>query len=172
MNFGKIKNNNGLTLIEALLYLSIAALILLVVSVFLTGTIQSRVKNQTIAEVEQSGQQVMNIILQTIRNAETVTAPTQGNSDSALELDVYDVADDPTIFTLNGDTIQVTEGAGSTIDLTSSRIVVSSLTFENLTRPGRSGSIRVEFTLNHVNPAGRNEFDFEKTFVGAATIYN
>ena len=47
--------NKGFTLIELLLYVSIASTVLLASTVFFHMLLESRVKNQTISEVEQQG---------------------------------------------------------------------------------------------------------------------
>src|SRR3989338_6871109 len=72
--------SNGFTLIELLLYVGIASIILLVTSLFLSTLLQSRIKNQTIAEVEQQGLAVMQLITQTARNADSVNSPDTGAS--------------------------------------------------------------------------------------------
>lgn len=164
------KTQSGFTLIELLLYVSISAVLLLVISVFLSSLVQSRIKNQTVAEVEQQGLQVMQIITQTARNAEAITLPAQGVSASSLTLDVITAASDPIVFDLSSGVIRITEGAGSAIVLTNSRIVASALTFQNLSRASTPGTIRIQFTLTHVNPEERNEYSFTKTFIGSATL--
>ena len=160
----------GFTLIELLLYVSIASIILLATSVFLSTLLESRIKNQTIAEVEQQGLQVMQLITQTVRNAEAITAPTVGTSASSVTLDVITVASDPTVFDLSSGVLRITEGAGSAVALTNSRVTVSALTFQNLSRTSTPGTIRIQFTITHVNPSGRNEYNFSKTFIGSATL--
>lgn len=163
-------SQDGFTLIELLLYVAIAAVMLLAISVFLASLLQSRVKNQTIAEVEQQGSAVMQIISQTARNGEAITSPAVATSASSLTLDVVTVASDPTIFDLSSNVIRVTEGAGAAVPLTNSHIVASALTFQNLSRASTPGTIRVQFTLTHINPEGRNEYEFSKTFSGSASL--
>lgn len=168
-----MKNNHsqsGFTLVELLLYVAISSVLLLAISFFLQTLLESRIKNQTIAEVEQQGLQVMQMITQTTRNAEAITLPAQGASASSLTLDVITAVNDPTIFDLSSGTIRITEGAGSAIVLTNSRIVASALTFQNLSRASTPGTVRIQFTLTHQNPEGRNEYSFAKTFIGSATL--
>jgi len=162
--------SNGFTLIELLLYVSIASVMMLVISIFLSTMLESRVKNQTIAEVEQQGSQVMQVIMQTARNAEAITSPAVGASASALTLDVVTVANDPTVFNLLSGAIRITEGAGSAVPLTNSRVTASALTFQNLSRASTPGTIRITFTLSHVNTSGRNEYNYSKTFYGSASL--
>lgn len=160
----------GFTLIELLLYIAIASIMLLLISAFLAELLQSRVKNQAIAEVEQQGVQVMHLITQTVRNTEGITSPAQGGSDSSLTLDVLEVAQDPTVFYVEDGGIFISEGGGDAEALTNSRVVVSGLTFQNLSRTDTPGTVRVQFILSHVNPEDRNEYRYEKTFVGSATV--
>lgn len=129
-----MKKQKGFTLIELLLYVSIVGAIIFSIAGFLSLSMQSRVKNQTIAEVEQQGVQIMQSLTQTIRNASAISIP-------------YDIS-----------------------DLYNSRVTVSNLTFTNLTRAGTPGNVRIQFTLTHINPSGRNEYDFSKTFYGSASL--
>ena len=167
-----LQPNKGFTLVELLLYVGIASIILLITTLFLSTLLESRIKNQTVAEVEQQGLQAMQIITQTARNAEAITTPSQGASASSLTLDVITALNDPTIFDLSSGAIRIKEGAAAIIPLTNSRITASALTFQNLSRPTTPGTIRIQFTLTHVNPDGRNEYNFNKTFIGSATLRN
>ncbi len=160
----------GFTLIELLLYVSIASILLLATSAFLFALLESRTKNQTIAEVDQQGIHVIQLITQAARNAETITAPTVGTSASSLTLDVITAASDPTVIDLSSGVIRITEGAGSAVELTNSRVTASGLTFQNLSRASTPGTIQIQFTLTYVNPSGRNEYDFTKTFISSATL--
>lgn len=140
-----LQPKKGFTLIELLLYVSIIGAIIFSVAGFLSLLMQSRVKNQTIAEVEQQGVQVMQIITQTGRNATDINFPSA--------------------FDLSGGVIHE-----NTIALTNSRVDASALTFQNLSRAGTPGTIRIQFTLTHVNSSGRNEYDYTKTFYGTASL--
>ena len=155
-----ISNSNAFTLIELILYIGIASILLVTISSFLFILLESRVKNQTIAEVEQQGIQAMQI----------VNSPTQGTSGSTLSLDVITAGNDPTVFDLSSNTLQITEGSGGAVSITNSRIIVSDLTFRNLSYSNAQGAIKIEFTLTHINPEGRQEYGYSKTFYGSASI--
>lgn len=141
----KLQANKGFTLIELLLYVSIVGTVIFSIAGFLSLSMQSRLKNQTIAEVEQQGVQVMQIITQAGRNATDINFTST--------------------FDLSGGVIRE-----NTIALTNSRVVASDLTFQNLSRAGTPGTIKVQFTLTHVNPEGRQEYNFSKTFYGSASL--
>lgn len=169
------KNDNrkfpkGFTLIELLLYISISSIILLVSVFFLQTLLESRIKNQTIAEVEQQGVQTMQLITQTIRNADSIVSPGQGVSANLLSVNTYTGALNPTVFDLSGGVIRIKEGAAAVVPLTNSRIAVSALSFFNLSRASTPGTIQIQFTLVYVNSTGRNEYNYSKTFTGSATL--
>lgn len=164
------RQSPGFTLLELLLYVSLVSIILLIISMFVSALLQSRVKNQTIAEVEQQGLFVMQTMTQTTRNALTVTAPATGTSAAAATLTVLDGTKSPTIFDLSGGVVRITEGAGTAVPVTSSRLTASALMFQNFSASGTPGTMRIQFTLTAVNPSGRSEFSYAKTFVGSATL--
>mgnify|MGYP003393635783 CR=1 FL=1 len=165
-----LQTNRGFTLIELLLYVAISSVILLVTMFFLQTLLESRIKNQTIAEVEQQGLQSIQIITQAVRNAATINSPAQGASAASLSIDTYTAGNNPTIFDLSSGALQITEGASATVALTNSRVTVSALTFQNLSRASTPGTVRVQFTITQVNTSGRNEYNFSKTFYGSASL--
>lgn len=162
---------HGYTLIELLLYVVIIGMLLTSVVSFMGTVTEARVKNQTIAEVNDQGAMVMSYITQTIRNASSISAPAAGGvAATSLTLVVPTASLSPTIFSLNGTTFQVKEGAAAAIALTSGDVEVSSLSFKNLTRSGTSGIVQVSFTLSRVNPANQNAFNYQKTFTSSAEV--
>lgn len=158
------------TMVEVLLYVSLVSIMLVVLSTFFGAIVQSRQRAQVIADVNEQGVQIMQILTQTIRNSTAITAPAVGVSASAATFTVTTAGLSPTVFDLNTGVIRMAEGAGTAIPLTSNRVTATSLTFTNLTRTGTKGTVRIQFTLSHVNPSNRREFNYSETFYGAATI--
>lgn len=166
-----MNNNRGFTLIELLLYIAIVSVVVFVIAGLITSVLQSRVKNQTVADVEQEGAYVMQLITQTVRNATAVNSPAIGASSASLSVNVTSAPSSPTVFDSSAGVLRITEGAGSPVSLTSSHVTVSSLLFKNLSVAALpQGSIRISFTITHVNTSGRNEFTYSKTFTGAADL--
>ncbi len=161
---------SGFTLVEMLLYMAILSVILFALSSFAFMSFQSRIKNQTIAEVEQQGNQIMDIILQTVRNSAAINSPAVQASGTSLSVNTYFGATTPTVFALSGSNIQMTEGAGSAVNLTGGRVAASVVSFSNLSESGAPGMVRAQFTLTYINNAGTNEYDFNKTFYGTASL--
>ena len=162
--------NKGVTLIELLLYIALSAMILLVSSVFLSLLIRSRIKNQTIAEIGQQGTQIMQLMTHAIRNADNINSPTQGSSGTTLSLETSLGSTNPTVFQFSGGRIQMREGSGSLDNISSSRVTVSDLSFQNLSRAGTPGNIKINFTLTHNNPSGQNEYSFARTFTASSSL--
>ena len=167
---GNLQPNKGFSLIELLLYVSISAILLLAVSSFLGILLEARVKNQTIAEVEQQGAQIVQLVAQSIRNSNGINSPATSTTSSLLSLNMPNSSDSPTIFDLAGSTFRITEGAISPILLTNSRVAVSSLEFHNLSRADTAGVVRVKFNISHINPEGRNEYDYSRMFFASASL--
>ena len=163
-------SKKGFTLIELLLYISLTGIIILSVSILTINILQSRVKNQTITEVEQQGVQIMQQITQAIRDAEEINSPTIGNSAPSLSLQVTSSIDDPTVFNISNNILKIKKGTSQEEDLHNSRVSLSNLTFSNLTRTDTPGIIRIEFILSYVNNSGRNEYEYSKNFYASASL--
>jgi Tfp pilus assembly protein PilW len=160
----------GFTLIEMLLYVALVSMLLIAITGFFGLSADARVKNQTIAEVDQQGTQVMDYITQTIRNASSISAPAIGTSASSLTAVVPTASLSPTVISLNGTALQTVEGSASAVPLTSSRVQVSSLTFKNLARSGTNANLQISFVITRTNPNSRNEYEYSKTFTSTAAL--
>jgi len=170
MKSDKNIKRKAFTLIELLLYIGLAGFILLATSVFYFETLRSRVKNQTITEVEQQGTMAMETITQAIRNSDSVTAPVVATSGSSLTITSTVPAQNPTVINVTSGSIKIAEGATAAVELTTPKVTVSSLNFQNLSMSLTPGIIKVSFTVTYINNSGRNEYDFSKTFTGAASL--
>ena len=165
-----IKKHWGFTLIELLLYVSLAAIFLIGLSVFLHASFQTRNKNQVMAEVDQQGIQVAQLITLALRNATEINSPTAGTSAAVLSITTPMSANNPTVFDLSSGVIRITEGSSPAEELTNSQVTSSSLNFQNLSRPGTPGNIKISFTLTFTSPSTRNEYSYSKTFYGSASL--
>lgn len=166
----KSEDQKGFTLIELLLYTSLTAMIILVVSMFFQLVITSRVKNQTIAEVEQQGTQIIQIVNQSLRNSVAINSPATGANAASLSINTTISANNPTIFDIASGVFQMKEGAAAGVPLTNNRVTVSALTYQNLSRSLTPGTIKYQFTITYNNPNNRNEYQFSKTFYATATL--
>jgi len=125
MIFQQPNKNQGFTLVELIVYIAVSSFVLAAIGGLVWMLMQSRAKSQAIAEVEQQGALIMDTITQSVRNAESITAPTVGNTGTTLTLDVVEATDDPTIFTLSSSDMEITEGVAAAVALNADNITVS-----------------------------------------------
>lgn len=130
----------------------------------------SRVKHQSISEVNQQGVSAMNYISRAIQGADSITSPGPGATAVSLVLTVPDAGSSPTTFNVSGGVVNVTEGLGSPLALTGGKVTVDSLSFTNLSGPGSPGIVQINLTLSRVNSSGRNEYSYQKTFIVSEAI--
>ena len=162
----------GLTLVEMILYVGICSALLLSLSSFYIFLLSSRIKSQSITEVEQQGLQAVQLVTQTVRNARSLDSPGIGSSGSLLSVTMINALLNPTTFDTDASgTLRIKEGTGPYIPLTNSHVSVSALTFQNVSSSSSVDRVlHYTFTVTNNNPTGKNEYSYAKTFVGSATI--
>lgn len=144
-----MKKNNvqkGISLVETIVYVGIFSLFVIGLAQFTATLSTTRLHTQGVLEVNDQGSQAIKLITQTLRNASSVNSPNVGSSASTLNLTLDSVPGN-TIFYENGGVLYINEGPGSPIELTNNKVVVSNLTFSNLSRAGTPNIIKISFTL-------------------------
>lgn len=164
-----MNNKKGFTLIELLLYVSITSFVLTAVVLFVSMMLETQTKNRTVMEVNQQGVQVMQIISRAIQTAVDVNTPFLGTSGTQLSLGMSDSSKNPTIFEVSSGTLWISEGSNS-YALTNSKVSVVNLSFSNRSKTSTPGVIGFTFTLSHVNPENREEFDYSRIFSSSASL--
>ena len=164
------QNTAGFTLIELLLYVTIISTLLLAVSFFFASSAALQVKNQAENDVTAQADVIMEQMTHSLRNADSVTSPVAGSTAAQLTLAVPTAAASPTIFSLNGTTLQMREGSGAFIALSSPAVAVTNLQFKNLSRAGTPGAVRISFTLARVAAGARDEFNFQRDFATTGAL--
>jgi Tfp pilus assembly protein PilW len=160
----------GITLIETVIYISLASVLLLALSALFVMSTTARVKNQSINEVNQQGSYVMEQMVQAVRGASAVTTPAAATTGSSLSLTLPAASASPTVFSLSGTALQVKEGTATAVPLTNGLVQASNLSVVNLTRSGTNGIVRISFTLARTKNSTRNEYDYSKTFTTSVSV--
>jgi prepilin-type N-terminal cleavage/methylation domain-containing protein len=174
MQQAHLKMKKGFTLIELLLYLSVSAIIITIVSIFLATLNEIKVKNQVISTVEEQGMYVSDVINSTIRIAKkTVTPNASGASSLTLELEMVDSTKSPTKVYVTDGILYIKEGTKDALAITDSRIALSELKFFNVTPSGAIGHIWYSFKVKAQSQSNRYQYEYEKVFeTGASIRYN
>ena len=151
--------SKGFTLIELVIYIGIVAVILIVLFNFGWEIIYLNVKSQAWREVQQNSRLAMEKITESILGASTVNSPLPGNSTNLLSLAMQDLNLDPTIFEIKADKLTITQGGTGPYQLTNNRVKVINLQFTNLSYQDAPGTIKVQLTIEHVNPNNLNQYE-------------
>jgi type II secretory pathway pseudopilin PulG len=160
----------GFTLVEVLLYVSLMGILLGAISLLFVLMLQARADHEAVAEVEGQGAHAMQAILQVTRDAQGILGPATSSPSSTLTLAVTTSTLSPTVFELSTGTIRMREGSFAPTMLTTNRVAISNLTFQNLTRPNTSGTVRIEFIVDYESSSTIGRSAYQKTFIGSATL--
>jgi type II secretory pathway pseudopilin PulG len=119
----KQHRQGGYTLLELLLYIAIVGGLLTAVTFFLGVVVDSRVKNESISDVDNQGTAIMDSMTQTIRNATSITVPAAGASGSSLTLVVPTGSLSPTVFSMSSSSTLGYSVNGASVDSNDSNSV-------------------------------------------------
>jgi prepilin-type N-terminal cleavage/methylation domain-containing protein len=174
MQQNHLTTKKGFTLIELLLYLSVSAIIITIVSIFLATLNEIKVKNQVISTVEDQGMYISDVINATVRVAKkTITPNSSGASSLSLELEMVASTKSPTKLYVTDGVLYIKEGASEPLAITDSRIAISELKFFNVTPSGATGHIWYSFKVKAQSQSNRYQYEYEKIFeTGASVRYN
>ena len=162
----KEKNKKGVSLIELMLYISIMGILMAAISSFIYSNKTIGDRNEAISEVETQGNEIVNIISQTIRNSASVTGLALGAT--ATQLTVVDNGV-TIIFNLTSGKVTIKRGAAAAVNLNTDQVVVSNLSFKNFGNATK-GSINFQFDAAYLNLGGREELNYTKTFSGSGSL--
>ena len=152
------------------MYIALTSIVMLILVGFMTVLFQGRERSRTVTDLDSNAQTIMQEIIQTARNAEVINSPSAGVTASTLSLSVLDGTLDPAVYELSSGNLTVNEGASGPLNLNSETVTVSALSFQNLSRPGTRGIVRIVFTLTYANPSNEPVYNFSRTYYGSAAL--
>ncbi len=155
------KKNKGFSLIETLFYISLFAIVSLILVRATLTMISAFRDTQVTADINQTNQ-VLERISREIRLANSVNTI----SSSSLKLNTEDSSDNPkTItFTLNGTNLELRENDVLTGNLNSTNLAISALNFTQITTTN-SIAIRITMTVKSNRYGSTRTEDFNNTLV-------
>lgn len=168
MNKIKIKNQQGFTLIEVLIYI---ALVGTVVGNFISfGLSIATYQNKAfiIQEVNSSLREAMGHISWQVKEADQIISPQPGEETDRL---IYkqEAAGSNIVISASGNGLYQAEGAGDPQFLTSQTVKVSGISFRNLAGAGRKDSIQVSLSIESGNMSSTPEFAYAQSMQTTAT---
>ncbi|MEK7573953.1 MAG: prepilin-type N-terminal cleavage/methylation domain-containing protein [Patescibacteria group bacterium] len=132
------KNNSGFTLIETIIYIGIVAII---IGSFLLITEQIIFSNnRTRQQIELADNQKFLIqkINWLLRSVDTVNTPAPDTTSAILSVNKINFADNPLVIDLNNNAVRLTTGGASAVPITNNSVVVTGLTFRQITLPNQN----------------------------------
>ncbi len=166
---GIASNNRGFTYVEAIIYLGVVSLLIGTVGALAGLTARSSGREAVRREVEEQGRQAMEIMTRTVRNASAIVSPAAASESSSLSVSVDSEPASPTVFSFASGAVVATEGAGAAVPLTSANVTASGLSFQNLSRAGTPGTVRISFVLSGATGSSA-PFTYQQTFYGSASL--
>jgi len=162
-------SKKAFSLLETIIYVAIFSIIVIAVVNFsniITGT---RVYNQVVFEVNGQGSSVIKTITHSIRNANSINSPTVGNTASNLSISTDNSETNPTVFSVSGGVLYITEGSGAPVAMTNNKVIISNMIFSNLTRSGTPDILSVSFNIASTSP-NSTPVTYSADFTGSAAI--
>lgn len=165
-----MKKLSAFSLLEAILYLALVSLFIAAIASYWGSIKEMSDRSEAIDAVNNEAQFIIGQITQTIRNSDSINTPVPATSAAAISLAQAIPAVNPTLYAFNNGSITVAEGVAGPIALDSSRVVVSGLSFTNLTVDGTKGVVRIQLTLSYNNTSGNANLNYAQTYYATATI--
>ncbi len=164
------RKQSGFTLIEYLIYIAIAAVLILVATNVLFTVLQGKEKLQAIEDVGQNGRYALDVMTQAITNAQSVTVPAYGTSGTTLTVQTSSPATNPMSFFVENDVVNIKEGSSPTTSLMADEVTVHYLRFTNVSGTATSTAIRIEMSVSSTNPNLDPDLAFGESFRATATV--
>ena len=160
----------GFTLLELMLSIAFAGILIAAITQWFAATVQTQAKIDSMEQVNYYGAKIMHDILQSIRNAQSISTPSQGATASSISIIVDTGSKSPTLFDVSSSIIRMTEGVQAPQLLHPNWIVASNFSATNLSYASTPGTVRVQFTLSRKNPSNIPSFSYQQTFYGSANV--
>lgn len=162
----------GFTLLETLFYLVLSGLMVGVLGLMAVNIMSAKQKITAEEEVAYNAHSVLQHIEQAVEKAGAVTSPAVGATSTTLHLEMADPGRDSLVFTITDGVLQVREGTGADVTLTTDSVVVERLLFKNVTGTSSPGVVYVELDISAYNPEERQEYDASETLQTAFRLYD
>ena len=169
-----MQSRKGYTLVELLVFLAISAVALVAFIGILVVVVRIQVQQSSSGSVQQESAALLQQLQYYVQNSSLVNIPIDTPT-STLSLRMSSSTLDPTTITVNGNgTVFLQEGSATSTPLTSSRVVVSNLSFVRHVNLSSKDTVSISFTMafntQNIQQIFSRSFQTAVTQVSAATF--
>lgn len=165
-----LRNQHGTTLVELLVVTGLFVIVGGLAIGFFLSAFTGGAKAKANIEAQENARFAMQRVVYEIRRSRGIEVTSDfgvnlaTTSGTTLDLDMTDALRDPTTFQVAGGVLQMQQGTGGFVDLTSDDVTVTNLTFDNRTTGnGRSRHIKMILTVTHPDPTGAEAIEIVYT---------
>lgn len=160
-----MKNTQGFTLIETIIYIAIIGGVITSFTTFSLSIASLKNKNFVIQETQVNTRIASEIINKYCKNAKRVISPAKESSSSILSLEMNN-GDNVIIETIDG-SLELKEGLSPSQNIVSHLLDIQDLNFENNSNASQSDSISYSFTAAY---RYNDTLDFDYSYPTRTTI--
>lgn len=148
-------SQRGFTLLESLLYVAILGIAVTIITSLAVALLEFDVRGSVRIEVEAAARRVFEVVEEAVHAAAAIdTANSTFASDQGrLTLTMRDAARSPTVFSLSGVRLEMSEAGGDTVALTPAAVEVARFRLTHLQPTNAEPGVRIELDLRALNPA-------------------
>ena len=161
-----LRLRSGFSLLETVLFLGILSIMSGTIVAVYIATQESRIRQRAVAELEQTGTELLSSMTKNIRRAEKVLAPATNATGSILALQMASSGEYPMIFAQNAVANLVYVQKTGTSSLLSSHVTISKLVFRNVGDTNVAYSFDLSMTIPTVVPKL-----YTRSFAATVTLF-
>ncbi len=153
---------NGFTIVELVIYMSMLSILLTVLAGVFTQIIDTQLESQATSRVEEDGRFILSRLQYDLNRASAISSPALGATGSSLQFTVNGVS--YTYDVTGGGDLRLTNDLG-TNNLNGYDASVSAMTFKQIGNSGGRTTVQVNFRLTSKTkrPAGPEVRNFQTT---------
>jgi len=163
----------GFSLIEVLVYIAVLSIIIAAVVSFILWSVFSYTKAKVARETLDNAERVIRVITNEIREADSIYTPTTTVSQLSLKTIKYLPSEEEATyidFYLCDSRLCFKKESQNSIVLTSDKVEITNLTFNQIFSGGEESSIQISLTIDYKNPTGRSEYNASVSLISTASL--
>lgn len=164
------ESQKGFSAIEMVIYVAIFAMFVGALVTFLLNIGYTRQHAQIMLEVNDQGASIMRTLTLAIKSATAINTPGTGVSSGVLSINTTSPGTTPTVFSVSGEALFITEGTNPAVALTNNKVKITNLTFYNVSQASTPGTIQIRFTISTTASKVSQYEQYSANFYGTASL--